>query len=291
MTKRVLLLFLALFLVGCGGANEAELPTQLAPEIVEVTVEVTIESVVEVTREIEVTREMEVTREVQVTRLVEVPVTVTATAPPVNSPTPSNTPLPTDTPLPTNTPLPTSTPTITPVPTATPDTSQTATVQALGVLGAPKGNGFYQVGVSILPGRWRSNGSSSSCYWARLDANQGLLDNHFGMAGGTVTVLPSDYEVEFDGCGTWIYVESETPVLRPAAPAPKSDGFYTVGIEVAPGQWRSTGSGSGCYWARIDAYQNIIDNHFGNAGGTVTISAGDYEVDFSGCGLWEFVGP
>jgi len=289
------MLVLALFLVGCGG--QVEPTTQIVSETVAVTVEITVESIVEVTRETEVTREIEVTRQVEVTRVVEVPVTVTATATPVNSPTPTNTPPPTDippptnTPLPTDTPLPTNTPTASPIPTATPDTSQTATVQALGVLGAPKGNGFYQVGITILPGKWRSNGTGSSCYWARLDASQGLIDNHFGPAGGTITILASDYEVELDGCGNWIYVENETPALQANAAAPKSDGFYTVGIEIAPGQWRSTGTGSGCYWARLNAFQDIIDNHFGNAGGTVTVSSGDYEVYFDGCGTWEFVGP
>lgn len=290
MATRLLLLVLVLFLVGCGG-GEAEPITQIVAETVEVTVEVTVESIVEITREIEVTREVEVTR------VVDRPVTVTPTMTPVNSPTPSDTPpptatpLPTDTPPPTNTPLPTDTPTLTPPPTATPDLSQTATVEALGVLGAPKGNGFYQVGITILPGKWRSNGTGGSCYWARLNASQGLIDNHFGPAGGTVNILPSDYEVEFDGCGSWVYVENETPVLQANAAEPKSDGLYTVGIEIAPGQWRSTGTGSGCYWARLTGFQDIINNHFGNAGGTVTIAPSDYEVYFDGCGVWEYVGP
>lgn len=168
---------------------------------------------------------------------------------------------------------------------------QTATVQAFGALASPKGNGFFQVGLTILPGKWRSNGSGNGCYWARLDANQELISNHFGNAGGTVTIAPTDYEVEFSDCGTWEYVENETPVLRPDAAAPKESGFFTVGIEIAPGQWRSTGSNDGCYWARLDGHQEILDNHFGSAGGTVTVSPSDYEIQFDDCGVWEFVGP
>ena len=73
-------------------------------------------------------------------------------------------------------------------------------------LTSPKGSGFYTVGDEIAVGRWRSTGTGDGCYWARLDANQGILDNHFGSSGGTVTIRSSDYEVEFDDCGTWEYL-------------------------------------------------------------------------------------
>lgn len=250
------------------------------PVTIEVTREVTVEKPVEVVQEVEVTRLIEVTRMVTV----EKPVTVTPTSTPVNSPTPSSTP--TITPTPSNTP--TSTPSSTP--TATPDLAQTATIQAYGVLAAPKGSGFFTVGTEILPGKWRSTGSGSGCYWARLDANQDPLDNHFGLAGGTVNIQPSDYEVEFNDCGTWEYVENETPVLLETAADPKGDGFYTVGVEIAAGRWESTGDSNDCYWARLDGRQNILNNHFGNAGGSITISPSDYEVQFDGCGTWEYVG-
>ena len=290
--KRLICLLLLVLLCACRQSTVADVaPTESTPAATPVIVEVTVETIVEVTREVEVTRQIEVTREV------EIPITVTSSPTAMNSPTPSATPLPTNTPLPTrtpaptNTPLPTNTPTLTPVPSPTPNLAQTATVQALGVLGAPKGNGFYQVGVAILPGKWRSTGQGDGCYWARLDANQGLLGNHFGDAGGTVNIRPTDYEVEFDDCGTWVYVENETLVLAADATLPKGNGFYTVGVEIAPGSWRSTGSNDGCYWARLDGGQDIIDNHFGSAGGTVTIAASDYEVQFSGCGQWEYAGP
>jgi hypothetical protein len=290
--KHLCFLFLLVLLCACRQAPAADVAaTDRPPSATPVIVEVTVEMIVEVTREVEVTRQVEVTREV------EIPVTVTSSPTPLNSPTPSVTPLPTATPLPTrtpaptHTPLPTNTPTLTPAPSPTPNLAQTATVQALGVLGAPKGNGFYQVGVTILPGKWRSTGRGDACYWARLDVNQGLLGNHFGDAGGTINIRPSDYEVEFSDCGTWEYVENETPVLAADATQPRGDGFYTVGVEIAPGSWRSTGSNDDCYWARLDGGQDIIDNHFGSAGGTVTVAASDYEVQFSDCGQWEYVGP
>lgn len=290
MSKQILFLLLLFISVACATA-EPETVTIRETVVAElpVTVEVTVENRVEVPIEVEVTRQVEVTRLVEVE--VEVPVTVTFTPTPLNTPTPSNTPTITPTPSQTPTATPTSTMTPSPTATATPDLAATATIEAYGVLAAPKGNGFYTVGVEILPGKWRSAGGGSTCYWARLDANQGLLDNHFGTAGGTVNIRPNDFEVEFNGCGTWTYVENEVPVLAENAAEPKGDGFYTVGIEITPGRWESTGSGSSCYWARLDGNQNLLDNHFGNAGGSITIRSSDYEVEFNDCGTWVFSGP
>jgi hypothetical protein len=155
----------------------------------------------------------------------------------------------------------------------------------------PKTDGFYTVGVEIVPGKWESTGMGGSCYWARLGDYQETLDNHAGLAGGTATILIPDYEVTFSGCGIWQYVEGLDRRLQPDATDPKRDGFYTVGVEIAPGRWRSTGAGAGCYWARLDQYQDTFDNYYGHAGGDVTILASDYEVLFKGCGTWEYVRP
>lgn len=71
---------------------------------------------------------------------------------------------------------------------------------------------------------------------------------------------------------------------------PKGDGFWTVGEEIAPGTWESQGNGDGCYWARLDENQEILDNHFGSAGGRITIRSSDTEVEFTDCGTWEYQG-
>lgn len=228
---------------------------------------------------------VEITREVEVTRIVERLVTVTPTPTPKNSPTPSNTP--TITPTPSKT----STPTRTWTPTATPNLAQTATIEAFGVLASPKSDGIYLVGAEIVAGKWHSKGTGDGCYWARRDANQETLANNFGLAGGTMTIRPTDYEVELNGCGEWEYVENAEKILQSDASDPKEDGFYTVGVEIVLGRWKSTGTGDGCYWARLDAKQNTLANNFGLAGGTMTIRSTDYEVEFNGCGMWEYLGP
>lgn len=273
----LVMLLTLLALRSCGGQSE------LTAETAVVTVIHTQIGQVPVT--------VEVTRNVEVTRLVDRPVTTTPTATPVDSATPSNTPTITPTPTDTATPTLTSTPTATPVPTSTSNLAQTATVEALGALASSKSDGFDLVGVDILPGKWHSTGEGQDCYWARLSSDQALLDNHFGIAGGTMTIKPTDFEVELEGCGMWEYVENAEQIPLPDAASPKGDGFYTVAIEIVSGKWRSTGTGDNCYWACLDGEQNILDNHFGNAGGTVTVRPDDYEVSFEDCGQWEYLGP
>ncbi|HRF71764.1 MAG TPA: hypothetical protein PL117_03250 [Accumulibacter sp.] len=145
-------------------------------------------------------------------------------------PLPSLTPRPTYTPAPTIaievvvevtrlveitqtfTPTPLYTPTITPTatdtqpPTNTPDKTQTALAQVEARLRNPKGDGFYLVGVDIAAGIWRSTGTEDDCYWAVTDRTGDILDNHFGMAGGTAYVSASAFQVQFEDCGRWEFV-------------------------------------------------------------------------------------
>lgn len=100
----------------------------------------------------------------------------------------------------TNTPLYTSTITETPTNTATltrtPDPTKT-----------DKHPGFYLVGEEIAPGVWRSLGTSDSCYWSITTQTGSIINNHFGMAGGTMYVPTSGFQVELDAdCGTWTYL-------------------------------------------------------------------------------------
>ncbi len=238
-----------------------------------VTFEVT--RVIAQVTQVEITSVVEVTRLVELTRVVEQVVTQTPAPTPENDSSPSNT----------------LTPTPSPTPAITPNPAQVTTVEASDMLSAPKTDGIFSVGVDILPGKWRSTGISTDCYWARLDVNQDLLDNHLGFAGGTVNILETDYAVEFENCGTWEYVENADQVLRADATEPKSDGFYTVNVEIAPGRWRSTGTSDACYWARLNENQDIVENHFGLSGGTLIIPEGDYEIAFEGCGTWRYLGP
>lgn len=74
----------------------------------------------------------------------------------------------------------------------------------------------------------------------------------------------------------------------------RGDGFFTVGDEIAPGTWRSTGGGDSCYWERLSGlsgeFEDIIANHFGTAGVTVTIATSDKAFKAEGCGTWKYLG-
>ena len=63
-----------------------------------------------------------------------------------------------------------------------------------------KGNGFYTVGIEISSGLWESQGDGSDCYWAVLDNNQETMNNHYGIAGGSMQVPDNSYEVQLDEC-------------------------------------------------------------------------------------------
>lgn len=80
-----------------------------------------------------------------------------------------------------------------------------------------------------------------------------------------------------------------TPTKDPRV-LPKSDGFYLIGTEIMPGVWRSTGNSDRCYWSVTQANGEIIDNHYGMAGGTAWIAEYGFQVEFSRCGNWEYIG-
>lgn len=105
------------------------------------------------------------------------------------------------------TPTDTLTPTNTLPPTNTPNVAKTATAQAFAKLTKDKSPGMYLVNVDIAPGIWRSQGSGDSCYWQRSTKTGSIIDNHFGMAGGTIYISPSDFSVQLDKeCGSWVYL-------------------------------------------------------------------------------------
>lgn len=71
-----------------------------------------------------------------------------------------------------------------------------------------------------------------------------------------------------------------------------TSGFYLVGVDIASGIWRSDGTGDSCYWSVTKANGDIMDNHFGQSGGTAYIPANAFQVEFNDCGNWSFIsGP
>ena len=92
------------------------------------------------------------------------------------------------------------------VSTAVPDETATQAILATD----PHGDGIYIVGAQIAPGVWRSQSSDQRfCYWARRKYDGVVLNSYYGLPGIEMRVQASDYEIEFDGCGMWVYMGAD----------------------------------------------------------------------------------
>ena len=73
------------------------------------------------------------------------------------------------------------------------------------------GEGTWEVGVDIAPGKYKTSGSTSSgCYYARLKQNDGslgdIIDNNIQDGPMTVVIKSNDGYFETSGCEDWVKV-------------------------------------------------------------------------------------
>lgn len=61
-----------------------------------------------------------------------------------------------------------------------------------------------------------------------------------------------------------------------------STGTYEVGVDIQPGRYRSPG-GNGCYWARLDESQDIIDNNLSDGPTVFDVAESDEFVELNRC--------
>ncbi len=73
--------------------------------------------------------------------------------------------------------------------------------------------------------------------------------------------------------------------------ADKKDGFYLVGVDIAPGIWtiQPDASYTKCYWKLTDRRNQIIRNYLGTAGGSIFIDDTMLQLEIQNCGTLEFV--
>jgi hypothetical protein len=70
------------------------------------------------------------------------------------------------------------------------------------------GSGEYEVGVDVLPGKYKSSGPDGSnlagCYWSRNtdDAAHTIIDNNVLKGPGTITIKAGEL-IESRGCAKW----------------------------------------------------------------------------------------
>ncbi|TVL88125.1 hypothetical protein [Streptomyces sp. SAJ15] len=160
------------------------------------------------------------------------------------------------------------------------------------------GDGTLQVGTDIKPGTYRSvdNGEDDGCYWERAKDSSGepdsILANDNVVGASYVTVKATDKIFKSTGCADWELVPTKE-TGSPKTEVPGS-GMYKVGVDIAPGTYKSTGNTEelGCYWERDkdalhDATTSIIANENVTGNGVVTIAPGDVYFKTNGCATWK----
>ena len=155
------------------------------------------------------------------------------------------------------------------------------------------GQGSWQVGIDIAPGRWSTTSEVDGCYWQRVSSFSGEFaaiianDNVDGRA--IVDISANDVGFESTRCGDWVIVQ---PVEDPPS-STMGQGSWQVGIDIAPGRWSTTSEVDGCYWQRVSSFSGefaaIIANDNVDGRAIVDISANDVGFESTRCGDWELV--
>ncbi|WP_137988924.1 hypothetical protein [Streptomyces vilmorinianum] len=171
-----------------------------------------------------------------------------------------------------------------------PETKKAATID---------GDGDFEVGKDVKPGLYRSTGNKDAgCYWERAKDSSGdtdsILANDNVTGTSYVQIAATDKIFKSEGCGEWEAVDAKATGTPKAAP--KGDGgMFKVGLDIAPGTYKSTGNtDDGCYWERSKDASHSTDSILANnnVSGTaiVKISKTDGYFKTSGCGDWAKTG-
>jgi hypothetical protein len=87
--------------------------------------------------------------------------------------------------------------------------AKTVTAAPPEAAAAISGDGTYEIGVDIKPGKYKTTGGDG-CYWARLKDLEGGFDsiiaNEFADGPQTVTIKKSDKGFKVSNCGDWTKV-------------------------------------------------------------------------------------
>jgi len=158
------------------------------------------------------------------------------------------------------------------------------------------GDGDFQVGTDIKPGTYRTSGNTDGmCYWERAKDASGdtdsLLANDNVSGASYVTVEATDRIFKSSGCKDWEAVDTKAQG-SPATKMAGDGGMFKVGVDIAPGTYRSTGNTDDmCYWERAKDAEHGLDSILANDNVTgtavVTISAKDAYFKTTGCKTWK----
>ncbi|MCX5377953.1 hypothetical protein [Streptomyces sp. NBC_00091] len=164
---------------------------------------------------------------------------------------------------------------------------------------AMRGSGTFQVGSDVQPGTYRTTGNKGlGCYWERAKDASGEVDsilaNDNVVGASYVTIGAGDKLFKSTGCKDWEAVDPKAAGGSPKTEAAGDGGMFKVGLDLAPGTYKSTGpaeGSAGCYWERAKDAGHTIDSIAANDNPTgpavVTISAQDGYFKTTGCATWK----
>ncbi|MEU9039101.1 hypothetical protein AB0D45_29940 [Streptomyces sp. NPDC048352] len=168
-----------------------------------------------------------------------------------------------------------------------------------GKKAAVRGSGTFQVGSDLQPGTYRTTGNKGlGCYWERAKDASGdtdsIIANDNVVGTSYVTVEAGDKLFKSTGCNDWETVDPKAVSDAPKTEAPGDGGMFKVGLDLAPGTYKSAGPAEGspgCYWERAKDAAHGIDSIAANDNPTgpavVTISAQDGYFKTTGCATWK----
>lgn len=169
-------------------------------------------------------------------------------------------------------------------------------VEAAEKKAAFAGDGDFQVGKDVKPGTYRTTGNTDGmCYWERAKDSSGEMDSLLANDNVTgtsyVTVKATDKLFSSSGCKDWEAVD-EKAKGSPASKMSGDGGMFRVGVDIAPGTYKSTGNtDDACYWERTKDAEHGLDSIIANDNVTgtavVTISASDAYFKTAGCQDWK----
>ena len=197
---------------------------------------------------------------------------------------PPPTPVPTSTVAPTSTPTPTApaTPTVAPtsIPTPTSTAPPTPTSTPTPALPDTFGDGDYEVGADIAPGRYRTTTLIGDC-------DAGSPDRPLpGRGASEIADVREGESFSTHGCGAWS--KDMTPIVAPGQPF--GEGAYLVGSEIAPGLYRAISQSSSCRWdmsgLELSGVHGSPSLETAGSSVVVEIRPGDDVFRSYGCGTW-----
>ncbi|MEU3605705.1 hypothetical protein AB0E83_09665 [Streptomyces sp. NPDC035033] len=158
------------------------------------------------------------------------------------------------------------------------------------------GDGDFEVGSDVKPGLYRSTGNKDAeCYWERAKDATGEVDSILANDNVTgtayVEIKASDKLFTSTSCGTWEAVDPKAAGTPSGTTLKGSGGMFKVGVDVAPGTYKSTGNQDAeCYWERTKDASHSTDSILANDNVTgtavVKITAKDGYFKTAGCGDW-----